>query len=108
MFCNHIQNRFRALGREEGPDKEHGLDFIQAPIQSLRNRQIAADDVDAARQARGIGVAGQRTDTSARAQQLATTWRPTLPVAPVINILSLPVFIGVSLCYPYLYCRARW
>src|SRR5437667_9522432 len=107
MFCNHIQNRFRALGREEGPDKEHGLDFIQAPIQGLRNRQIAADDVDAARQARGIRVPGQRTDTSDRTQKLATTWRHTLPVAPVINSLYFPVFIVVSLCYHYLSCRER-
>jgi hypothetical protein len=65
-----IQDCRRGVGRKEGPHQEHRLDPVQERVQGVRDGQVSAHDVDAARQAGGVGVAGQRTDGSARAQQL--------------------------------------
>ena len=37
MFGDRIQDRGRGLGREEGPDQEHGLNPVQARVQSVRS-----------------------------------------------------------------------
>ena len=37
MFGDRIQDRGRGLGCEEGPDQEHGLDPVQARVQSVRS-----------------------------------------------------------------------
>src|SRR5262249_31138159 len=55
---------------EAGPHEEHGLDPLQACIQGIWDGQVAAHDVNAARQAGGGGVAGQCTDSGARVEQL--------------------------------------
>jgi len=37
MFGDRIQDRGRGLGCEEGPDQEHGLNPVQARVQSVRS-----------------------------------------------------------------------
>ena len=37
MFDDRIQDRGRGLGCEEGPDQEHGLNPVQARVQSVRS-----------------------------------------------------------------------
>ena len=37
MFGNRIQDRGHGLGCEEGPDQEHGLNPVQARVQSVRS-----------------------------------------------------------------------
>ena len=37
MFGDRIQDRGRGLGCEEGPDQVHGLDPVQACVQSVRS-----------------------------------------------------------------------
>lgn len=37
MFGDRIQDRGRGLGCEEGPDQDHGLDPVQARVQSVRS-----------------------------------------------------------------------
>jgi hypothetical protein len=37
VFGDRIQDRGRGLGCEAGPDQEHGLDPVQARVQSVRS-----------------------------------------------------------------------
>jgi hypothetical protein len=49
VFSDRVQDRRRAVSRKAGPQQEHGIDPVQARVQSAWGGQVTAHDVHAAR-----------------------------------------------------------
>jgi hypothetical protein len=63
-------------GARGNPHQEHRIDIVQGPVESGRNRKVAANDLDLSGQIGGIRVANQGADPDIRGQQLRDDLAP--------------------------------
>jgi hypothetical protein len=105
VFADRVQDRGREVSRKAGPQQEHGIDPVQARVQSAWDRQVTAHDLNAARQAGGGRVAGQHSDDGIRALELSHDMAANIPGRPgyqnhpgdglAVNVLEVSVVDGV-------------